>query len=91
MGLDNTIERKLGTTRTDAMMVITVNNKTKKITYLSLPRIVLFKLMRKITKGCSELKPPIPTMDQQLLLTQLKLLNIPINHYVVFNFYLLLS
>ncbi|MGO2786708.1 MAG: LCP family protein, partial [Enterococcus faecalis] len=29
MGLDNTIERKLGTTRTDAMMVITVNNKTK--------------------------------------------------------------
>ena len=36
-GSDNTIERKLGTTRTDAMMVITVNNKTK-ITYLSLPR-----------------------------------------------------
>lgn len=77
MGLDNTIERKLGTTRTDAMMVITVNNKTKKITYLSLPRevchgIVLFKLMQKITKGCNELKPPIPTMDQQLLLTQLR-------------------
>ena len=53
MGLDNTIERKLGTTRTDAMMVITVNNKTKKITYLSLPRIVLFKLMRKLPRDAA--------------------------------------
>ncbi len=53
MGLDNTIERKLAQLRTDAMMVITVNNKTKKITYLSLPQDSLSKLMQKITRDAA--------------------------------------
>lgn len=36
MGLDNIIEWKLGIIRIDVMMVIIVNNKMKKIIYLSL-------------------------------------------------------
>ena len=53
MGLDNTIERKLGTTRTDAMMVITVNNKTKKITYLSLPRDSFVQIDAKLPRDAT--------------------------------------
>ena len=87
MGLDNTIERKLGTTRTDAMMVITVNNKTKKITYLSLPRDSFVQIDAKNYQGMQRIEAAYtydgPTASVN---TVEKLLNIPINHYVVFNF-----
>lgn len=53
MGLDNTQERNLGTTRTDAMMIITINKKTKTTTFVVSLAIVLFKLIQNHTKVCN--------------------------------------
>lgn len=88
MGLDNTIERKLGTTRTDAMMVITVNNKTKKITFCSLPRDSFVPIAAKNYRGNQRIEAAYtfdgPTASVN---TVEKLLKIPIDHYCVFNFF----
>ncbi|MGK9321211.1 LCP family protein [Melissococcus plutonius] len=87
MGLDNTIERKLGTTRTDAMMVVTVNNKTKKVTFCSLPRDSFVQIDAKNYQGMQRIEAAYtydgPTASVN---TVEKLLNIPIDHYCVFNF-----
>lgn len=87
MGLDNTIERKLGTTRTDAMMVVTLNNKTKKITFCSLPRDSFVPIDSKNYHGNQRIEAAYtfdgPTAS---INTVEKLLNIPIDHYCVFNF-----
>ncbi|MGC3569655.1 LCP family protein, partial [Enterococcus faecalis] len=87
IGLDNTIERKLGTTRTDAMIVITVNNKTKKITYLSLPRDSIVQIDAKNYQGMQRNEAAYtydgPTASVN---TVEKLLNYPINQIDVFKF-----
>ncbi|MGM0303681.1 hypothetical protein IGI66_003346 [Enterococcus sp. AZ048] len=87
MGLDNTIERKLGTTRTDAMMVITVNHKTKKITFCSLPRDSFVPISSKNYQGNQRIEAAYtingPTASVN---TVENLLKIPIDHYCVFNF-----
>ncbi|MGH1831075.1 LCP family protein [Enterococcus gilvus] len=87
MGLDNTIERKLGTTRTDAMMVITVNQKTKKITFCSLPRDSFVPISSKNYQGNQRIEAAYtingPTASVN---TVENLLKIPIDHYCVFNF-----
>ncbi|MBS6430164.1 LCP family protein [Enterococcus raffinosus] len=87
MGLDNTIERKLGTTRTDAMMVITINNKTKKLTFCSLPRDSFVPIEAKNYHGNQRIEAAYtfggPTASVN---TVEKLLKIPIAHYCVFNF-----
>lgn len=87
MGLDNTIERRLGTTRTDAMMVITVNHKTKKITFCSLPRDSFVPISSKNYQGNQRIEAAYtingPTASVN---TVENLLKIPIDHYCVFNF-----
>ncbi|EIA19513.1 LCP family protein [Listeria fleischmannii] len=87
MGLDNTEARNLGSSRTDAMMVATLNNKTKKITLVSLPRDSFVKIHSNDYQGMQRIEAaytyggPKASVD-----TVSKLLNIPINHYIVFNF-----
>lgn len=87
MGLDNTIERKLGTTRTDSLMVVTINHKTKKITFCSLPRDSFVKIDADKYHGMQRVEAAYtydgPTASVN---TVQKLLNIPIDHYYVFNF-----
>lgn len=87
MGLDNTIERKLGTTRTDAMMVITLNNKTKKITFCSLPRDSFVPIVAKSYTGNQRIEAAYTFNGPSASVNTVeKLLNIPIDHYCVFNF-----
>lgn len=87
MGLDNTIERKLGTTRTDAMMVITLNNKTKKITFCSLPRDSFVPIVAKSYNGNQRIEAAYTFNGPSASVNTVeKLLNIPIDHYCVFNF-----
>ncbi|MFC4771412.1 LCP family protein [Enterococcus hermanniensis] len=87
MGLDNTIERKLGTTRTDAMMLITLNNKTKKITFCSLPRDSFVPIVAKSYTGHQRIEAAYTFNGPSASVNTVeKLLNIPIDHYCVFNF-----
>ncbi|MGK0550619.1 LCP family protein [Enterococcus faecalis] len=87
MGLDNTIERKLGTTRTDAMMVITIDHRSKKISFCSLPRDSFVQIDAKNYQGMQRIEAAY-TYDgpSASVNTVEKLLNIPIDHYCVFNF-----
>ncbi|MEO1770363.1 LCP family protein [Candidatus Enterococcus ferrettii] len=87
MGLDNTNERKLGTTRTDAMMIITLNKKDKKITFCSLPRDSFVPIIAKNYHGNQRIEAAYTFNGPAASVNTVeKLFNIPIDHYCVFNF-----
>ncbi|ARE13999.1 LCP family protein [Lactococcus lactis] len=87
MGLDNTQERNLGTTRTDAMMIITINKKTKTTTFCSIPRDSFVQIDSKSYKGMQRIEAAYTYGGPSASVNTVeKTFNIPIDHYCVFNF-----
>ncbi|MBC1475573.1 LCP family protein [Listeria grandensis] len=87
MGLDNNATRNLGSSRTDAMMLVSLNKRTKKMTLCSIPRDSFVQIQSANYTGMQRIESaytyggPKSAVD-----TVKKLFNIPIHHYVVLNF-----
>ncbi|MBC1650760.1 LCP family protein [Listeria booriae] len=87
MGLDNNATRNLGSSRTDAMMLVSLNKSTQKMTLCSIPRDSFVQIQSDDYTGMQRIESaytyggPKSAVD-----TVKKLLNIPIHHYIVLNF-----
>ncbi|MBC1604047.1 LCP family protein [Listeria rocourtiae] len=87
MGLDNNASRNLGSSRTDAMMLVSLNKRTHKMTLCSIPRDSFVQIQSDGYTGMQRIEAAYTYGGPKSAVnTVKKLFNIPINHYVVFNF-----
>lgn len=86
MGLDNSGKRKLSTTRTDGMMVVIVNHKTKTMTLCSLLRDTFVKIHSQQYHGYQRIGSAYTYGgDAAAIATVEHYLNLPIDYYLTVN------
>lgn len=86
MGLDNSGKRKLSTTRTDGMMVVIVNHKTKTMTLCSLLRDTFVKIHSQQYHGYQRIESAYTYGgDAAAIATVEHYLNLPIDYYLTVN------
>lgn len=87
MGIDDDSARQLGSARTDALIYLTINPKEHKINMVSIPRDSYTTIVSKKYNGKDKINSAYTYGEEQATIeTVEKLLNVPINYYVTFNF-----
>ncbi|WP_231620851.1 LCP family protein [Carnobacterium maltaromaticum] len=87
MGIDDDSARQLGSARTDALIYLTINPKEHKINMVSIPRDSYTTIVSKKYNGKDKINSAYTYGEEQATIeTVEKLLNVPINYCVTFNF-----
>lgn len=87
MGIDDNSERKLGSARTDTMILVTVNPTKKKISMVSIPRDSYVKVDTSEFTGYTKINSAYTYGKEDATISTVEnLLDVPINFYVTVDF-----
>lgn len=87
IGLDDDSLRQLGSARTDALLYLTIDTKNHDINMISIPRDTYTDIFSNEYNGKDKINAAYTYGQEEASIDAVEnLLNVPINHYVSFNF-----
>lgn len=87
MGLDDDSIRQLGSARTDALLYLTIDTKKHTINMVSIPRDTYTDIFSKDFYGKDKINAAYTYGQEEASIDAVEnLLDVPINHYISFNF-----